>query len=339
MCTGYGGIERGLELAGFKFRTILAVEIEAYVSALLAKKMEKNAIPAAPIWTDVKTLPSEMFRDRVSVLLAGYPCQPFSSAGKRQGTDDPRHLWPYIKNHIRTMRPVRCFFENVQGHISLGLQEVIGDLEAEGYRTTWGIFSAEQAGAPHQRKRVYIMADRKDIRCRGWANRHSDNQRGVQVDQEKKQSMVWGETARCSRDTRTELADTSGTRQQAFRDKPRAERSARLISEPSELADTNSQRLQGCERFGAAGKKGQSIGHPAECNTQFEERTRWPAGPGQSQYEWEEPRTIWKTKPELGGTLDGFANRVDRLRLLGNGVVPQTAAMAWLELSQRLKND
>lgn len=293
-----------------------------------------------------------MFRDRVSVLLAGYPCQPFSSAGKRQGTDDPRHLWPYIKNHIRTMRPVRCFFENVQGHISLGLQEVIGDLEAEGYRTTWGIFSAEQAGAPHQRKRVYIMADRKDIRCRGWANRHSDNQRGVQVDQEKKQSMVWGETARCSRDTRTELADT------------------------------NSQRLQGCERFGAAGKKGQSIGHPAECNTQYKNKImadtrcvastegkqqaelcptgvsqsptstwrgsrsaknetvhRWPAKAGEDQYEWEEPRTIWKTKPELGGTLDGFANRVDRLRLLGNGVVPQTAAMAWLELSERLEND
>lgn len=260
MCTGYGGIERGLELAGFEFRTILNVEIEAYCCALLAKKMEKNAIDPAPIWTDVKTLPSKMFRDRVSVLLAGYPCQPFSSAGKRQGTDDPRHLWPYIKNHIRTMRPVRCFFENVQGHISLGLQEVIGDLEAEGYRTTWGIFSAVQAGAPHQRKRVYIMADRKgEFSKRGFYER-----------------------------------DNAGQPQKAIRSRSGA------------VAD-------------------------------FKER--WPAVPGKDQYEWEEPRTIWKTKPELGGTLDGFANRVDRLRLLGNGVVPQTAAMAWLELSQRLEND
>ena len=118
--------------------------------------------------------------------------------------------------------------------------------------------------------------------------------------------MVWGETARCSRDIRGKQnrQDQSNKR----------------------LANTNRNR------FGSRPvSKSGDLRFPGR-------NTLWPAAPGKDQYEWEEPRTIWKTKSELGGTLDGFANRVDRLRLLGNGVVPQTAAMAWLELSERLEN-
>ena len=113
---------------------------------------------AAPIWTNLKTFPWEEFRDKVDILSGGYPCQPFSAAGKRLGRDDPRHLWPWIADGIRTMRPRICFFENVEGHISLGLREVISELESIGYKATWGIFSAREVGAPHQRKRVFILA-------------------------------------------------------------------------------------------------------------------------------------------------------------------------------------
>jgi len=126
-CAGYGGIERGLELAGLEHRVIAYVEIEAYAIANLVSKMETGQLPPAPIYTDIKTFPSEIFRDRVDIITGGYPCQPFSAAGKRLGEDDPRHLWPYIRKHVETIRPVQCFFENVEGHISLGLSTVLSD--------------------------------------------------------------------------------------------------------------------------------------------------------------------------------------------------------------------
>jgi DNA (cytosine-5)-methyltransferase 1 len=130
--------------------------------------MEAGLLDPAPIWTDLKTFPWAEFRDRVDILTGGYPCQPFSAAGKRLGTDDPRHLWPFIADGIRILRPKLCFFENVEGHISLGLREVIGELESIGYKTAWGIFSASEVGAPHQRKRVFILAHSECAGLEGW---------------------------------------------------------------------------------------------------------------------------------------------------------------------------
>ena len=158
-CAGYAGIERGLELAGAEHRVLAYVEIEAYAIANLVTKMETGELEPAPIWTDLKTFPVGLFRGAVDLVTGGYPCQPFSAAGKRLGSEDPRHLWPYISEAIGVIRPGRVFFENVDGHISLGLNEVVSDLEAHGYRTTWGVFSAREVGAPHQRKRVYILGD------------------------------------------------------------------------------------------------------------------------------------------------------------------------------------
>ena len=158
LCAGYGGIDIGLARAIPNLRTIAFSEIEAFACANLVSKMEAGLLDCAPIWTNLKTFPWGEFRDRVDVLSGGYPCQPFSAAGKRLGKDDPRHLWPWIADGIVSMRPRVCFFENVEGHISLGLRDVIGDLESLGYKTTWGVFSASEVGAPHQRKRVFIMA-------------------------------------------------------------------------------------------------------------------------------------------------------------------------------------
>ena len=164
LCAGYGGIDIGLSRAIPNLRTIAFSEIEAFACANLVSKMEAGLLDAAPIWTNLKTLPWGKFRGVVDILSGGYPCQPFSAAGKRLGTEDPRHLWPYIADGIAAMRPSVCFFENVEGHISLGLPNVIEDLGRLGYRSTWGIFSASEVGAPHQRKRVFIMAHCEDER-------------------------------------------------------------------------------------------------------------------------------------------------------------------------------
>jgi DNA (cytosine-5)-methyltransferase 1 len=157
LCAGYGGIDIGLKRAIPSLRTIAFSEIEAFACANLVAKMEAGLLDAAPIWTNLKTFPWEEFRGKVDILSGGYPCQPFSAAGKRLGTEDPRHLWPFIADGIRLMQPRLCFFENVEGHISLGLRAVIEELGSLGYKTTWGIFSAREVGAPHQRKRVFIL--------------------------------------------------------------------------------------------------------------------------------------------------------------------------------------
>ena len=241
LCTGYGGIERGLSLAGVKHRVIAHVEIEAFAIANLVAKMEEGRMDAAPIWTDLKTLPVGVFRARVDILTGGYPCQPFSLAGRRQGFADQRHIWPYMAKAISTIRPRVVFLENVEGHTGLGLSTVLRDLEKLGYRTTWGIFSAAEAGAPHQRRRVFIMAHAEGFRAqRLWPS--------------------W-----------VEESDTHGQTE-----------------------------LPMCESEG---------GEPAD----------------------------WKAEPSMGRVVDGCPNRVDRLRLLGNAVVPQTAAKAWITLNEGIK--
>ena len=159
LCAGYGGIDLGLKRAIPNLRTVAFCEIEAFPISNLVAKMEEGQLDCAPIWTNLKTFPWEEFSGKVDILSGGYPCQPFSAAGKRLGKDDPRHLWPFIADGIRVLKPRACFFENVDGHVSMGLSTVISDLEELGYKTTWGIFSASEVGAPHQRKRVFILGE------------------------------------------------------------------------------------------------------------------------------------------------------------------------------------
>ena len=229
-CAGYGGIERGLDLTGVEHRVIAYVEIEAFCIANLVAKMETGELPPAPIYTDLKTFPAHLFRDRVDLITGGYPCQPFSAAGKRLGEDDPRHLWPHIRKHIEAIRPARCFFENVEGHISLGLSTVISDLESLGYKTTWGIFSAREVGAPHQRKRVYILAD-------------SDNARQHTSGRSVQESEVGNNSGRCG----TSLADTnSAGRKQSNQEDARQspEQSYCGGVQPRGVSDTDNKGLE-----------------------------------------------------------------------------------------------
>ena len=95
---------------------------------------------------------------RVDVITAGYPCQPFSQAGKRKGKDDERHLWPYVRDAIRVLQPAFAVLENVRGHLTLGLDIVLGDLADMGWDARWGVVRASDAGAPHHRARIFIVA-------------------------------------------------------------------------------------------------------------------------------------------------------------------------------------
>jgi DNA (cytosine-5)-methyltransferase 1 len=164
LCSGYEGIGLGLRRVLPNLREIAYVEIEAFAIANLVAKMEAQHLDPAPIYTDLKTFPYEQFRGKVSILSGGFPCQPFSAAGQRKATDDPRHLFPFIADGIQKCQPRIVFLENVQGILSCKtgdgepvLQYVLRELEQMGYRATAGIFSAEEVGAPHQRKRVFIL--------------------------------------------------------------------------------------------------------------------------------------------------------------------------------------
>lgn len=171
--TGYGGIERGIERTGIRVRTIASVEIEAYAVANLVDKMETGKMVPHPIFTNVKTLPVQPFYRKIDCITGGFPCQPFSAAGNRKADEDPRHLFPYVLRAVKSIRPRYVFLENVFGLLSakLGgggwndpqgtpvLLHVIRELERLGYRAEAGVFSAEEAGAPHQRKRVFILAE------------------------------------------------------------------------------------------------------------------------------------------------------------------------------------
>lgn len=158
-CTGSRGLETGLQWAiNSGVRVAAYLEIEAFACWNLVKQMEQGILAPAPIWTDIKTFNPEPFRNKIHGIVGGYPCQPFSVAGERQGENDPRHLWPNIKEHIRTIRPVWCGFENVRNHINIGFRTVKSDLEQMGYRVEAGVYSASEVGAPHKRDRLFILA-------------------------------------------------------------------------------------------------------------------------------------------------------------------------------------
>jgi DNA (cytosine-5)-methyltransferase 1 len=327
-CSGYGGIERGLDLAGVEHRVIAYVEIEAFAIANLVNKMEDGIIPPAPIYTDIKTFPAHLFRGKVSILTGGYPCQPFSAAGKRLGEDDPRHLWPHIRKHIEAIRPARCFFENVEGHISLGLSSVISDLEEDGYRSAWGIFSAREVGAPHQRKRVYIMADSNSVRCDGRKLPNRTGQRPVEIEaqQRPEQPVVRSEAEGCGGDS-GDFSNTRNNRVSIRHVEPSEQGQQRQTNNAytscPTLSDTISERLEG------------HTGHGEDCNQSrwVGEKKKRPVSKGSLCNR--EPN-LWAPEPRLGRVVNGCPDRVDRIRLLGNGVVPQTAAKAYTTLSERL---
>jgi DNA (cytosine-5)-methyltransferase 1 len=154
LCAGIGGFSLGFSWSGLS-APVLFCEIDPWCRKILAKHW-----PDVPIAHDVKELandPTRLVPD-CDILTAGYPCQPFSVAGKQRGAEDDRHIWPQIFTIVQAKRPNWCVFENVSGHISLGLDEVLSDLESEGYAVQPFVVPACAVNAPHRRDRIWIIA-------------------------------------------------------------------------------------------------------------------------------------------------------------------------------------
>lgn len=153
--SGIGGFSLGLGRAGMN--TVAFCEIDRFCQQVLARHW-----PRVPIYDDIKQLTARrLYHDgipSIDLLCGGYPCQPFSIAGNRRGQADPRHLWPEMHRLIRELRPRWVVCENVAGHVELGLDTVLADLDFAGYAATPFIIPACAVGAPHRRDRVWIVA-------------------------------------------------------------------------------------------------------------------------------------------------------------------------------------
>ena len=162
--SGIGGLDLATEWAGF--RTVAQCEMADYPRAVLEKHW-----PGLPRWRDIRTLTKESFYEQtglhtVDVISGGFPCQPFSVAGKQRGKEDDRYLWPEFIRVIRELWPTWVIGENVPGIINLALEQVLSDLEAEGYEVQCFLVPACGVDAPHKRNRIVIVAHRYSDRTR-----------------------------------------------------------------------------------------------------------------------------------------------------------------------------
>ncbi len=354
LCTGYGGLELGLHQALGRPLRVVAVEIEAFAQANLVAKAEEGKLAIEALYPDVKTFPAERFSGCFDFILAGYPCQPFSVAGKQKGAADDRHLWPFIRNHIQQIRPLYVFLENVAGHLRLGFDRVVRDLDGLGYTVEAGLFTAAEVGAPHKRERLFVLAKSSST---GTGRLSGTVGRGGRQPVLRQGN---GQTGTSGAGTAGELGDPQSQRcREAGPDCPRP---AQRAASTGTVADTSKQGLQGATRrtLGIIPCQAESSKRSESCRVYAE--TKSPARPGQEQYEWEEPRVVGKpmcrnsnagrtrrageitdkgfgnqqqpVKSGMGRTVDGFRSRVDELRLLGNGVVPAQAELAFRTLME-----
>jgi len=330
--------------------------------------MEETALDPAPVWDDVASFDGRPWRGGVDIVTAGYPCQPFSVAGKRQGTDDPRHLCPHVARIIDEVEPPFVFLENVAHHLRLGFPEVASGLVGMGYRLAAGLFTAAEVGAPHKRERLFILAIREGDELADPARLFWDPLKWLEPNGNA--SNVADAEGKREREPADETNALAGS--EPAWDEPSSERrdvadaANRQLPEPGRhqetregsgrdgpgLADADGDGRQQTER-------GQSkIGRPDRCQPDVDdadgagsqrrgddigkhagERPPWPPGPGDADG-WERYlRAAPNAEPSIRRGSDGLAHRVDRLRLCGNGVVPLVAAHALRTLAAQLLAD
>ena len=347
-------IEIALEILGIELRALAYIEREASAAAVLVARMEDKTLGRAPVWDDVDTATSDEFLEVVEgfrplIVCAGYPCQPFSKAGKRAGERDPRHLWPAIDRLVGALMPELLFFENVPGHLRLGFGEVRRNLEARGYGVAAGLFSANEVGASQERERLFILAALED----GAGERQRRGRDGDKAGSERRQEpgalrQRESENIRSGSDVADARDIDRGTTPDI---ETRAERSEFLqhgdwSQSPVRVGDGG----EDVARSGAEGLEGTGEG---ECHTG--DRRVAQGGPsselcgarvgaelplfppGRFEFaEWErilrsEPSYVEPSVPRLA---DGLAAGLDtdRTRVSGNGVVTLAASYAFLSL-------
>ena len=148
--TGIGGIDIAAEQAGF--RTVAQVERDPYCLKILEKHW-----PGVHRVSEIRDFPDQDY-GAVTLVSGGFPCQPFSAAGKRRGAEDDRYLWPQMLRVVQELRPTWVLGENVTGFVGMGLDDALADLEGAGYSCRAFLLPACSVGALHQRERVFIVA-------------------------------------------------------------------------------------------------------------------------------------------------------------------------------------
>jgi DNA (cytosine-5)-methyltransferase 1 len=260
--SGIGGIDLGLERSGMTVKW--HSEIQPYACQVLKKHW-----PTVPNLGNIKDIDWSTV-EPVDLIAGGYPCQPFSLAGKRQGEKDERHLWPYFLRSISELRPRYALLENVRGHLTMGFDRVLADLAFIGYDAEWQLVPAASLGAPHRRERLIIVAYANNQQF-GTSRDGSQSSRQTQTDKGSDELLNW-------------IGGRSKT-----------------------MADSDSKFLG--EHWSP-----NDFGIP---------RYRWDykcKGKAANDF-----RQWWETEPDVGRVAHGIPSRVDRLRGLGNAVVPQVA--------------
>lgn len=307
LCTGYGGLDMAVE-AYFEADMVWCAEIDKYASQLITARFNK------PNLGDIKQIDWDTV-EPIDILTAGYPCQPFSTAGQRKGTDDQRHIWPYIIKAISILRPRIVVLENVRGHLSLGFKDVLKDLAKNGYDARWQVVRASDVGAPHQRARLFIIAYPKG----GWSRIESSRI---------SQSNPW---PCCSSEsvTNTSCKSRSETKEGFYSKPNNSDRKQNALTntnsdtcKESRRADTElpttSNGLQQWQDKGQARRK-----YRSSCEMQQQEVPNTLVD-GKLNARFVE----YMMGLPVGWVTDLGLSRSQQLKMLGNGVVPQQAHYA-----------
>jgi DNA (cytosine-5)-methyltransferase 1 len=212
LCSGYGGFELGFKLAGIDARTVAHVERDTYAATTLVARMAETHLDQAPIWDDLTTFDGAAWRGKVDCITAGFPCQPFSAAGKQLGVEDNRWIWPAIKRIILDVGPSFVFLENVPQLIRGGLAFVLCDLAQLGFDAEWGLYSAAEVGAPHKRERFWLLAHSTSNQPRQLGDT-----KGSEPTQKHRPS-IWGDTEPdgMRQQQQQAVADTNSARPQRY---------------------------------------------------------------------------------------------------------------------------
>lgn len=300
--SGIGGLDLAAEWAGF--RSILQVEKDEKARAVLAKHW-----PDVPRIEDIREVTSESVREPVGVISGGFPCQPFSHAGKRGGTSDDRFLWPEMLRVIQCLKPRWVVAENVSGLLSIdeGLvfESVLSDLGRIGYETLPLHYPASGVGAPHKRDRVFIVGHAQCSDAGGDIRGESSRAR---------MGVEWDGLVHPGRDEEKHVTDPSG------QDVADAERIGQSPKGNGKLDRTTSDAWQADQSRGV----GKVSVAAANANGTQCQRGSVPVGARKKHANISNTRW-WESEPDVGRLANGIPGRVDRLKQLGNAVVPQQA--------------
>ena len=292
--SGIGGFALACRWAGIE--TIAFCEIEKYAQRGLRKNF-----PGIRIFEDVRQFPATEFREPF-LLTGGYPCQPFSQAGKRRGAEDDRHLWPSMFGIIRTSRPTWILAENVAGHVTLGLDEVLADLEGEDYAVQPIIVPACAVDAPHRRDRVWILGNSKrDSEGRAYGSESGRSKRERKDENIIERDEVGRDSGNASREIAMGNAKKRRHGRLCGRNENRELQIPELGNASRKIAFADSNRRR-CEKRESERKPLSDFNLESESDGRF-----------------------WSAEPNVGRVAHGIPRRVDRLRGLGNAIVPQVA--------------